>query len=335
MKCALSFLIPKRLFVRTGFLVVVSNLSVMGMMYNSYAKKCIYVSSHHQSYDLEMEYDKGLIEKLGNACQMSRHYLNSKLNADPDAISKNAIRVKEAILAEKPDIVITSGQIATKEVLVKHFRDSSIPFVFSWLQDHPSKLGLPFPNTTGNYGVLHIFSMVQEYRTAKVPLKKVTQISEDSLNTRSNFKNLQQLFKPIEVEYVGVFSKSFEEWKKSFLEAQERSDAIIMLSHAGIPNWDRKKAIEFLKENMKIPVMSPTPGGMPYAAFGFVRSVAEQGEKSGDAAKEILGGVKPDAIPISKSERFDKFVNPAFIQKISLKLSDAFLKSAKTYKESP
>ena len=95
-----------------------------------------------------------------------------------------------------------------------------------------------------------------------------------------------------------VLVDSFDEWKRAFAAAQRDSDVVYLPTNGAIRGWDAAAATEWVRRNIRQPVVTCDDFMMPYAIFGLTKVAREQGEWAARAALEILHGKRPGDIPM-------------------------------------
>lgn len=115
---------------------------------------------------------------------------------------------------------------------------------------------------------------------------------------------------------------------KKFLELQDKSDMMILVSHVGIPNWNKDMMMQFIHENTIIPTGTTTKLMRNYVMVTFARIPEEQGVWVGEKAVELLNGKELSNINVSKNKAFVRFVNQSLFKKLDIKISPSLLDSA-------
>jgi len=81
-------------------------------------------------------------------------------------------------------------------------------------------------------------------------------------------------------------------------------------TNGAVQGWDAEAAVEWVRRNIRKPVVTCDDFMMPYAAFGLTKIGREQGEWAARSALAILRGKRPDAIPVAANQQTRCFLNP-------------------------
>jgi ABC-type uncharacterized transport system substrate-binding protein len=84
-----------------------------------------------------------------------------------------------------------------------------------------------------------------------------------------------------------------------------------MRSHPGLRS---RGAVDFIKQHIKIPVVTCEDFMMPYAVFGLTKVAKEHGLWAAATAKKILGGTPPADIPITKNRMSTIWLNTSLAE---------------------
>lgn len=306
-------------------------LSVIYGLNFAQAKTCMYVASYHKGYPYQNQLEGGLLPALKGACELEIIYMDARRNATPEYSKKKALEIKEIIETKKPDVVLVSSVNAIGDLMATHFKNSTTPFVFfgiSWTVD---RFGLPYENATGILNIPQSKENIKEILKSLPNAKLVYYLGDDHETTRVGSKQQAKLFESFGLSLKVHLVKTTEEWKKVFMEAQEKSDLMALGGYGAIPDFNRKEMEAFVEKNIKKFVISGGRTLLPMAAFGNATYAEELGEWAGETTKKILGGKRPKDIPIANNKRFDAFINPKILSKLNIKLSESFMKRAKIF----
>lgn len=299
-------------------------------------KTCIFLSSYSRAYLIVNNDVEDTVEsRLKNHCKVLKFYMDTKKNNNKEYIKNIAVKAKEFIEANKPDIVITANENALAEVLVPYFKDSTIPFVFASVLWGIERHGLPFKNTTGVINVGGINQIAQELVNSVKGISTATFLADKTESSDINFKQQSKICAKYGIELKPALVKTVEEWKEEFIKAQTTTGAVFyggFQSLKGGP-WDKKEIIEFISKNIKVHAVSSSANSFPFSTFGWIRYFSEQGELASDAAIKILNGAAPNSIAVTTNKKFDPYVNTNMIGRVKDKLSASFLKKAKATTE--
>ncbi len=253
----------------------------------------------------------------------STFYLDTKNRASESEKFAAAQMAKLQITKFKPDVVITSDDDAVKYVLMPYYKDSTIPFVFCGVNWDASAYGLPYSNTTGMLEIELINEMVknlQEYTKGR----RLGTLALDGFTERKWVEHYRQyLGRPIDRSY---FPSSFDEWKDNFLRLQNEVDIVILLNPKGLKDFDMQQAQSFVENNIKVLTGSSIAWMSHMSLLGISLVPEEQGIWAAQAALNILDGVAPNSIPITRNRQGKLFINLKLAEKLGITFKPALLK---------
>jgi ABC-type uncharacterized transport system substrate-binding protein len=145
-------------------------------------------------------------------------------------------------------------------------------------------------------------------------------LSENSQSERNNRELLDTLYRNLGMEAEYRLVDDFDQWKSAFKELVVSSDLIYLPTNGAIRNWNRKEAIFFVEQNLKVPTITCDDFMMDYCVFGLTKDAKEQGEWAAQTALEILDGKSPSDIPYARNSRFNAFLNRKLAKAIGFNL---------------
>jgi len=128
-------------------------------------------------------------------------------------------------------------------------------------------------------------------------------------------------------------AKTFEEWKKAFIDLQGRVDMLVLENNAGIQGWNEVEAKKFVRAQTSIPTGCIHDFMAEYSLVGYTKIGEEQGEWSAGAALQILSGKSPKDIPVVTNQKGQLYANLAVAKALNVTFPLATLKAAKVIKE--
>lgn len=214
-------------------------------------KTILIVYSYHKEWGWNTDTKRGVIDGLAKeGYELNQNYILHEFYMDtkntyttPAHIQTRADAATRLIKECKPDLVIVNDDNALKHVAVP-YEDESLPFLFAGINAAPEKsyphkitsLDRPGHNITG---ALERFPYYQSFSLAKriFPNKtKVMLFADTSLASKFLVGAFQDRYldkvtnSPLEV--VGIAQvKTFSEWKKHVLEAQDKADFLGILTY--------------------------------------------------------------------------------------------------------
>ncbi len=132
----------------------------------SESKQILYIESCRQGLNWTEGIKLGIESRLViDDAQIAYHYMDAGNNRSEEQIQTAVQSALERIDELQPDAVIVCDDFAVKNVLVQHFKDKRLPFVFCGVNWDASKYGLPTSNSTGIIEATHITAVVDLLKT--------------------------------------------------------------------------------------------------------------------------------------------------------------------------
>ena len=294
--------------------------------------RCLYISSYHIGYAWSDGVEEGLRSVLDGKCEIRQYDMDTKRKRSADDIKSAVVASREIIESWKPDIVITSDDNAAKHLIVPHYKNSALPFVFSGINWTVEEYGFPVSNVTGIVEVAPIEPMLKE-AMALASGSKGIYIGADTLTERKNFKRIMSGAENLGSSLSHTFASTAEDWKRAFKDAQT-FDYIVVGSNSGIDGWDNADIGDFVLQHSSVVSVTNHEWMMPVAALGYTKIPQEHGEWAASAALEILGGANAIDIPVVTNRRWDLWLNQGVVDAIGTELSTLFTRKAKRFVES-
>ncbi|MEK7752047.1 MAG: ABC transporter substrate binding protein [Acidobacteriota bacterium] len=237
-------------------------------------------------------------------------FLDSKRRPAEAQVRGQAEAVLTSIRRFRPDLLIASDDDAVKYVLAPHYRNGPIPAVFCGVNWSARQYGLPTANVTGMLEVVPIEETLREVQRARPGTRRLRVLSEDSVSERSNRELLDPKYRALRLEPTYALVRGFADWKRAFVAGQEEADVMYLPTNGAVQGWNAEAAMEWVRRNIRKPVVTCDDFMMPYAAFGLTKVAREQGEWAAQSALAILRGKRPDAIPVAANQQTRCFFNP-------------------------
>jgi hypothetical protein len=117
------------------------------------------------------------------------------------------------------------------------------------------------------------------------------------------------------------------DWEKDYTHSQQY-DFIVIGNNAGINDWDKKRAADYVLAHTNTFTVSYLSWMAPYSMLTMSKVAKEQGEWAGKVAAMIIAGTKPHEIPIVSNRKWDMYINIPLIQKTDFNLSPYILEKA-------
>ncbi len=293
-------------------------------------KKVMFIDSYHEGYEWSDGIVRGVKSVLGDKCDLKIVRMDTKRNPSSDFKKKAGEKAKQEIEAWKPDVVIAADDNAAEYIIVPYYKDKDLPFVFCGLNWDASAYGLPCKNVTGMIEVSMETQLIDALKKFAKGGKKGF-LGPDNETTQKELKNVAA---KLNVRFDrDVFVKSFDDWKKAFIDLQSRVDMLIVYNYAGIQGWNEGEAKKFVREQTKIPTGCVHEFMAEYTLISYAKIAEEQGEWSAGAALQILSGKSPKDIPVVTNQKGQLYANLAIAKKLNVTFPLATLKAAKVIKE--
>lgn len=270
-------------------------------------KKILHIDSYHEGNFWNDAIANTLQDTLaGTGVELKIFRMDTKRNPSEEFKQQAALQAKALIEEFQPDVVTASDDNAAKYLIMPYYKDADLPFVFCGVNWDASTYGFPYENVTGMVEVSpapKIIEMLRRYAKGD----KIGYLTEDTPTKRKEKEFHSQLFG---IEYDGVYLvNTFDEWKQSFLQAQQEMDMLIILGVAAVSDWDDEEARVFTEQHTQIPTGTDFGWLMHVAMLGVGKSPEEQGRWAAKAALKILEGVPPGNIPLAYNKEGTLYFN--------------------------
>lgn len=283
------------------------------------AKKVLYINSYHSGLvwsdgienAIKLEFIKSKM-----TIDLEVFYMDTKRITDESYKKEIAKKAKKLVESYKPDVLIVSDDNAMKYVVVTYFMEANFPIVFCGVNDSSKKYGMPVKNITGMEEVQLIKKIVDNLKKYSNGMK-VGLLDGDVLSAKliADFID-NELNQKVEKRLVS----SINDWKKSFLELQEKVDIILIGSNSGIKDFTKNEQDikTFIVENTKVPTGTWSIPSYGLALLSFVSKPDEQGQWAAKTALEILNGKKVEDIKIVRNKEARIFINATLAKKLNI-----------------
>lgn len=290
-------------------------------------KRVLEIDAYHEAFPWTASITQGvrdILEPSGVTCEVLR--LDTKRKSSPEDI-KQAVRLaRQKIDDFKPDVVIASDDNVAKHLIVPHYRNGSLPFVFVGVNWSADEYGFPCSNVTGQVEVTHIQETIDLLRR----YAKGDRIGVITGDTFTEHKDVDNFKKVLGVQFVSEhYVKTFEEWKESYKALQSEVDMFILGNYIGIEGFDNAKALDFIRKNARIPSGTYNEEFMEFAVVGIVKDPREIGHWAAQTALRILDGESPGDIPVTRNEKGILILNIELARRLGITFEPALLETAR------
>jgi ABC-type uncharacterized transport system substrate-binding protein len=312
-----------RLLLATAWALGAAACSLRGAEPVDWAsKKVFYVDSYHTGYPSSDATWKALDDMLATrGISLRSAFLDGKRHPEPDAIRARVASAMAAIGAFAPDLVIVSDDDAVEHLVVPHLKDGPLPVVFCGLNGSGAAYGLPCSNVTGVLEVAPIEAVLGVVRRHNPELKRLVALSGDSASEQANRAAAEATYTRLGLETRFVMTRTFDDWKRAFVQANAWADAVYLPTQGAIADWDDAAARAWVRDQIRKPVVTCDDLMMPYAVFGLTKVPGEQGERAARMALAILRGKSPADLPVIKNQQVRAHINAELARRIGFKPS--------------
>ena len=239
----------------------------------------------------------------------------------PDEVG---LQGKLSIETFQPNVVITSDDLAFKNVIQLHFRNTDLPVVFCGLNWNASIYAAPYRNTTGIIEMALIPQLLQ-YLRQNARGETVGYLAANVPTARKEGTYYQCVFQlSIRERYVNTM----REWQEAFARIQTEVDLLIVGNTTGIDDWDDATARAFAVQQTRVPTGAIYESLMPYTLLGLTKVAQEQGRWAAQAALRILDGERPSDIPVTKTKQGKLIVNLSIAETLNITFAPSVLRKA-------
>jgi ABC-type uncharacterized transport system substrate-binding protein len=258
-------------------------------------------------------------------------YMDTKRNQGEAFIRSKTLEILDEMKNFGPDVLIVSDDNAVKYLVVPHLLNQEIPIVFCGVNWSAEPYELPRDHVTGMLEVLPVEEGLRIAREMDPDISRVAILSENSLSEQKNIGFITPILEDMNLAVDYQLASTFDEWKTFFNLANEQADMIYMPTNGAIRNWDKKEAIRFIQENLKLPLLTCDDFMMPYAVIGVTKVQREQGIWAGETALKIRKGIKVSSIEITENSKVKIWWNPELAEIIHLTPDQTLLQEAIIY----
>lgn len=283
------------------------------------------VNSYHHGYAPSDAVSAGIQTVLDSA-GIDHHlvYLDSKRHTDDARIQARADSILDLIRSMHPDLLIATDDNAVKYVVVPLVSQEKTPVVFCGVNWDASAYNLPHEQVTGMLEVLPVEETGRLLRRTNPRAERLIAVTEATGSSRKNSELLTPLYESMGLETTYRRTRTFDEWKSAFREANETADLIYLPTNGAIAGWDSTEARRWIEQTIRRPVFTHDDFMMPYCVIGLTKVPAEQGEWAARTALRIIGGVTPADIEITRNHRTELYLNPVLAEKVDFVLPVPF-----------
>jgi ABC-type uncharacterized transport system substrate-binding protein len=312
--------------LETFVLVLLTGIG-LGFASTSLAASCLYVSSYHKGYEWNDGIERGLEEGLQGKCEISRFYMDTNRNTEPEFAKRKALEARQLINHARPDVVIACDDASSKYLVQPYFKNAQVPIVFCGVNWTVKAYGYPYTNVTGMIEIAPIKQLMKEVRGLVQSVNHGVYLAADVITQRKEFEENREAYAKSGIKMTPVFVRTMAEWKAAFATAQ-KADFIVLGTNAGIKDWDSGSVHQSVMANIRKLVVTNYDWMAPFAVLAMAKVAEEQGEWSAHLALTILSGASPATLPIVVNRRWQSYVNPELASQAGLQLPPRLVHNA-------
>ncbi|MBS0001160.1 MAG: hypothetical protein KFF73_19405 [Cyclobacteriaceae bacterium] len=291
--------------------------------------RILYVNSYHPGYPSSDEIAAGIKATVENrGIDLKIVYMDTKRNQEEASIQKKAREIIELIEDYNPGVLIVSDDNAVQHLVVPYLLGSRIPIIFCGVNWTAEPYGLPEDHITGMLEILPVEKGIGILKEQGLQMTRVAILSENSASEQKNITFISAILEKAGISSEYLLASTFEEWKAYFMEASQTADAIYMPTNGAVRDWDHEEAIRFIRESIRVPLITCDDFMMPYVVVGVTKVQSEQGIWAGETALKISNGAEVSTISRTSNSQIRIWWNPVLAEKINFKPGELFLKEA-------
>lgn len=276
-----------------------------------------YINSFHRGHPSSDDIMDGILENIPvNSFEIDTYFMDTKRNPSKEHILQIASQLFDTIKSNNPDILLTSDDNAIKYIVQPHLEELDMPIVFCGVNWTDVEYSLPPDKVTGMLEILPVADMIFTMKSYYPDMDKLLFLSENTTTSRKEKQLLDTLFRRAKVSASYELVNDFQEWKNVFEKANENFDIIYLPTNGAIKGWNRDEAIEFVKQHIKVPVVTTEDFMMPYVVFGLTKVAKEQGIWVAETAKKIIAGSSVSDFPVTRNRQSTYWINSMLAERI-------------------
>ncbi|MDX8397697.1 MAG: ABC transporter substrate binding protein [Mariprofundaceae bacterium] len=299
--------------------ILIIFISFFMLPYLTQAKECVYINSYHHGYAWSDKIENSIQKQLKGQCRLHVFRLDTKRHKSTAYAEKKALEAKAFIDSIHPDIILASDDNASKYLIAPYFKNSHIPVVFCGINWTAKPYGYPYRNATGMIEVSPIKAILKQAQSLN-PIKKVAFIATKGVRTdEKEYAWMSRIYKRQGVQVSPFYVDSMQAWQSAYLQAQQY-DLIVLNNIAGISDWDKQQAIDYITKHTQKLTVTTYDFMMPYTILGMTKIAEEQGRWAADVATHVLQGRSPGDIPVVANRLHNLYINQTILTASTIKL---------------
>lgn len=319
-----------KLSARGAWLLSILVLLSLVMTGRAFGAKCLFISSYHQGYAWSDGVESGVRSVLEGRCEVRQIHMDAKHQKEAQVLEQKALAAKALIESWQPDVVITADDEAAKYLIMPHYKDHTLPFVFCGINWTVEEYGFPYRNATGMVEVAPVEPLFDKVEALLPNHGRGFYLGANTPSERKNLQRLQEVALRRGLRLDHRLVDTTDAWLAEFRAAQTY-DFVILGSDSGINDWDSARTLKEVSNTSQRLSLTNHEWMIPYAMLGLTKVPEEQGQWAALTALAILDGVDPLSIPIVPNRKWDIWVNLSLVETAGLHLPKPLLQKAKRW----
>lgn len=289
-------------------------------------QKVLYIDSYHKGFDWSDGITRAIEATFeGKNIDLRIFRMDTKRNTSEEFKKEAARKAMDLIKSFRPDVVIASDDNASKYLIVPHFKNADLPFIFCGVNNDATKYGYPFRNVTGMVEVAPVAKLIYSLKHFN-RVEKVGYLASDTMTEHMDGNSYEE---EINITYIQRYAKTFDAWVAEYKALQNEVDMLIVGNNAGITDWDEAAAQRVIRSHTKIPTGCVYDWVIDHAFLGYTKDPEEHGQWAATTALQILAGSSAGSIPIVKSRKGNLIINAQLASVLGVQVPRSYTKIAK------
>jgi ABC-type uncharacterized transport system substrate-binding protein len=299
------------------------------------SEKVLVIYSYHPEYEWCQQEKKGIedVFKYQNVI-IESFYMDTKRKTNKTWEKNITNDALQKIDSFKPDLVIVCDDNACRLVATQ-FIDKKLPFVFMGINEDPKVYGMPAENITGVIERNLISGTIDLLKKLVPSVESVAIITDNSVTSQAAAARFTQENFPVKL-YETYKTNSYDDWKKYVRKIQTEVDALGIYLYFTLEEADSDESVpdahvlKWTLDNNTLPTFSFENFSVQNGVLcGETQSGYEQGKEAAMMAKEIMGGINPNDLPVRMPKKGTPTINEKTAKKLNIIIPEELKQKAK------
>jgi two-component system cell cycle sensor histidine kinase/response regulator CckA len=286
---------------------------------------------------------RGGYTSVDDTLEMETFHMGMRPVSVIDDVRPAALQAVERLGDFQPNIVIVSGDEATRTIIPLYF-DPTLPFVFCGVSSDLSLYGLDLLNVTGVLEALHPVQTVAMAYAFVEDAQQYMVLGDGSVSGKSRALSAYSALGKSEYGTPAPLFRmaaTWSRWQTTVLEDASEVDFILLASHQGVVDdagrlINEQEVITWMLDNSPVPVFALSNVAIINGAVGGLVSYGyEEGVSVGEIVSRLAAGESPVDIEIRGPARSLLAVNMAAAHRWNLRIPITFPLAARIYSTLP